>query len=108
MRFSAPISPPVPSPVPINDGSYAPICPQASPLWSNVTTYWFTNGIDKINQTEGYQPPAVKAMPKQVTGISEDCLFLDMLVPQDIFEKRGMRKAAPVYVNSGGRRKGKR
>lgn len=62
----------------MQDGSYGKICSQGTPLWSNATL--------------ANAPPG----PTE----SEDCLFLDVTVSNDTFEKGG----APVlvWIHGGG------
>ncbi|TVY62853.1 Carboxylesterase patB [Lachnellula suecica] len=101
LRFKAPV--PLPDVVdktnaPINDGSRFAICPQGIPAWTSISTLWLTNGLGAINQSAGYTPPNITSLPPVAYGTSEDCLLLDILVPQTIFENRDRHYGAPVMV----------
>ncbi|KAK8223249.1 carboxylesterase family protein-like protein [Phyllosticta capitalensis] len=85
----------------VRTGSEGKICPQALPRWTGIAPTWLTNYI-----TKGEIPPGIPNVdlssqanasllgdPRQ----TEDCLFLDVIVPQDVFEKPS-RSRAPVLV----------
>lgn len=107
LRFSAPVPPPRPAIKPLNNGSRLAVCPQGVPAWTSVTTEWFTNGWESVNQSEGYQIPNITTMPPGLPGTpptSEDCLLLDVLVPKHIFDQNGFKKPAAVlvWIHGGG------
>lgn len=96
-RFSAPV-PPLFNPE-INDGGTVSIkCPAATPNWIYVAGLWLTTGLSSLDIEAGYQPPNITTLPPPEAGVSEDCLFLDVLVPEGIFERKGEVgfKGAPV------------
>ncbi|MCJ1309073.1 hypothetical protein MMC25_002728 [Agyrium rufum] len=78
LRFSAPAPPPNNRSAGVQDGSYGSICPQAIPAWSN--------------KTQANLPPGQFE--------SEDCLFLDVIVPNTTFQAdQGVQMGkAPVFV----------
>ncbi|KAF2804763.1 alpha/beta-hydrolase [Mytilinidion resinicola] len=82
LRFEAPV-PPRTTNRTVNDGSAGFICPQAYPAW--------------ILAAEG-----LSAAPPPSPSENEDCLFLDVAVPQAIFN--GTQKGAAVlaWVYGGG------
>ncbi|KAF4630028.1 hypothetical protein G7Y89_g8116 [Cudoniella acicularis] len=100
LRFAAPTTPVTNIPV-FNDGSKAVTCIQASPAWGAYTVAWLTEGLAAFNISAGYQPPNITTMPAQDPTASEDCLFLDVMVPKNIFEKAGKSIGAPVPSAAG-------
>jgi cholinesterase len=100
LRFSPPTAPEKGQYPVFNDGSKAVSCIQAVPYWTVYTTAWVTNGTAAFNISEGYQPPDVTFMPPQDPQMSEDCLFLDVMVPKKIFDNANKRSGAPVYAVS--------
>jgi cholinesterase len=93
LRFSAPTKP---HGRVFNDGSKAVTCIQALPAWGNTTVAWLTNGTAAFNISAGYQPPNITELPPVDPTASEDCLFLDLMVPKTIFDKAGSGVGAPV------------
>ncbi|KAF2101226.1 alpha/beta-hydrolase [Rhizodiscina lignyota] len=78
LRFSAPQPPLNNRSAGIQDGSFGWICPQASPLWNNVTL--------------ANAPPG----PNE----SEDCLFLDVFVSKETFKRKNANVI--VWIHGGG------
>ncbi len=81
LRFALP-QPPTGRSNEVDDGSVGRVCPQAYPLWTD----------------SGHTPP-------EDPRTTEDCLFLDVIVPQKIFDdanrgwgKRNYEQLAPVLV----------
>ena len=90
LRFAAPI-PPKGRSSPIKNGTGAPFCYQALPLWAGVTEY-FQSSVDSgqpFNQTLVEEQLAIGGPGNliQEPNMTEDCLFLDLYVPQAIFQK---------------------
>lgn len=83
LRFAAPQPPLNNRSVGVQDGAYGNICPQAFPSWLitalTVNKVEYYNGIG-AGQTE-----------------SEDCLFLDVVVPEKVF-KSGLTGSEPKPV----------
>jgi len=91
----------------VNDGSVTRICPQARPQWMLTST-------PPIPLPPGAPPPAA-APPGPPPGFvpgpdpreSEDCLLLDVFVPQSVFEA-AQNPVAPqlapvvVWIHGGG------
>ncbi|KAK2030375.1 alpha/beta-hydrolase [Colletotrichum zoysiae] len=79
-----------------SSGPYKIECPQAQPGWFDYI------GSDVGNQTE--MPPFTEddVYPPR-PGSSEDCLFLDVLVPEKVFNAR-MTATVPVllFIHGGG------
>jgi hypothetical protein len=75
----------------INDGGSVPVqCVQAIPYWVIFGEEWLTNGIQTVDVDAGYMPPNFTTLPPPDAGVSEDCLFLDVLVPEIIFNQVGL------------------
>ncbi|KAK7539308.1 acetylcholinesterase [Phyllosticta citribraziliensis] len=106
LRFKAPESPAFDRSA-VRTGSEGKICPQALPRWAGISRVWLTDYI-----TRGVIPPSLPSPgdlsnPSGATLLSdprqtEDCLFLDVLVPQDVYEKPTTRGAPVVVAFHGG------
>ncbi|KAF9701169.1 hypothetical protein EKO04_000475 [Ascochyta lentis] len=87
----------------INTGSISRICPQAGPAWSAQATQFLTSVIlgASYNTSTNYVPPGANSsspVPAADPRESEDCLFLDVFVPEDVLAKAGKGYGAPVLV----------
>ncbi|KAK4615323.1 Carboxylesterase patB [Fulvia fulva] len=98
LRFRAPQAPETNRSV-VQNGSVGANCPSAFPSWlGTATTYipQYLNGSTNFS-TSGINttiPATANISPSE----SEDCLFLDVVVPEDIFEQAGKGYGAPVLV----------
>lgn len=89
------------------DGAGRRICPQAMPKWFMTTQIYsnaFTNGtadtFDYVAADAAINAQFPNGTGSQLAaeaGTSEDCLFLDVTVPQAIFDNQEVQKA-PVLV----------
>ncbi|EOA89558.1 hypothetical protein ACJQWK_02974 [Exserohilum turcicum] len=101
LRFALP-QPPAENRSSINHGHVARICPQSNPAWNALAAQALgalTLGLPPPNVT--YVPPGANAsspLPKPDPRESEDCLFLDVFAPKQIFEQAGKGPGAPVLV----------
>lgn len=95
LRFTGPTAPSTAHKV-FNDGSNAVTCFQGIPAWTNLSDAWIANGTAAFNISAGYQPPNITTLPPQDPSETEDCLFLDIMVPKSIFENAGRKSGAPV------------
>lgn len=81
------------------------LCPQAQPAWSwigqkfaayvaagNATEFNFTAAQEEVEVVLGAGPP------EQDPATTEDCLFLDVVVPKSIYENACPEQGAPVVV----------
>ncbi|KAK3720604.1 hypothetical protein LTR37_003653 [Vermiconidia calcicola] len=98
LRFKAPKSP-ARNRGEVQTGEQDRICAQASPSWLAIVPQFIT--AYSLGQTEFNESsfdtdtgPAPPLDPRT----TEDCLFLDVVVPQDIFDNRGNGDGAPVLV----------
>ena len=109
LRFRAPV--PVQSTSfngTLNDGSVGHICPQAIPAWTAISAEFvpaYLEGLSfNLTAAEASLANMTMTVPPQDPRTSEDCLFLDVVVPQAIFEKANSSNAvnstsgAPVLV----------
>ncbi|KAI8939663.1 hypothetical protein NX059_003420 [Plenodomus lindquistii] len=86
----------------VNNGDISRICPQASPAWGQASTQFLGAvllGLPIPNIT--YVAPGANSsspIPARDPRESEDCLFLDVFVPQDVLSKAGKGYGAPVLV----------
>lgn len=105
LRFTTPQPPAVNRSV-IQDGSVARVCPQGNPSWTLSAAQWLPGYITsgklpniteaQIDATNASYTTAQATTLNQAT--TEDCLFLDVMVPDKIFEERGKGYGAPVMV----------
>ncbi|EUC39617.1 hypothetical protein COCMIDRAFT_31251 [Bipolaris oryzae ATCC 44560] len=94
-RFKSPV-PPEKNRTTQTAGLYGIECPQAQPGWFNYV------GSDVGNQTEMSSFTENDIYPPR-PGSSEDCLFLDILVPEHVFNQRNMAKASVLlFIHGGG------
>lgn len=90
----------------IQTGSVGRICPQAGPAWSLEAAQW----IPKYLQGQAVNDSLLTSssgngslsLPVQDPRSTEDCLFLDVVVPQDIFESTGYGAPVMVWIYGGG------
>jgi cholinesterase len=107
LRFTYPVPPKGRDPI-VNNGSVARICPQAypagSPLNERYNTYYSLTGETSLddfqNATKGFDYPRNTPQDPRAT---EDCLFLDVMVPRQIFHNHAsgasnLRTGAAVMV----------
>ncbi|KAK0761938.1 hypothetical protein N5P37_004738 [Trichoderma harzianum] len=103
LRFNAPV-PPKGRKSGIQDGSVGKVCPQAFPNWlamsSVFTTAFAANQTSSFNVTQTEE--LLSQLPPQAPDgrTTEDCLVLDVLVPQKVFNAKRSKasKGAPVLV----------
>lgn len=94
----------------VNQGQIGRICPQALPAWSLINTEgvpaYLTGKPFNVSEAEAALASAPVTPPPLDPRTSEDCLFLDVVVPQDIFHKanRTGKSTSPtvVWVHGGG------
>lgn len=72
------------------------ICPQAAPLWSTTAeeafllSYFYNTSFPLSTNISSYEYKPAKQDPRT----TEDCLFLDVIVPKKIFERSKGEAAA--------------
>lgn len=112
LRFAAPV-PAKDRSSEVVDGSQGHICPQVFPCWFNVQTgftdaylagkpFDFDAAVDSTYANPNCRDQVAAAALNPLE--SEDCLFLDVIVPDFIFRNRTRSKGAAVlvYVFGGG------
>ena len=87
----------------VNTGSVGRICPQASPAWTLIAAQfdpaYLTSKPFNLSAAEAALVNASNLAPPQDPRTTEDCLFLDVVVPEKIFEEKATKKSgAPVLV----------
>ncbi|RDW89581.1 carboxylic ester hydrolase-15 [Coleophoma cylindrospora] len=89
LRFAAPIAPTKINRT-VNDGQQAVICPQAIPTWV-VTALRYVEGLPAATSTAKASSSAasaslnISALSGPAADVSEDCLFLDLILPEKIY-----------------------
>ncbi|SCO82732.1 related to cholinesterase [Fusarium oxysporum] len=110
LRFRAPVLPSVNRSI-VQTGLDERICPQAKPAWMAEAYSWLLPYLAKgivPNSTavleESRLALNVSSLQHRDPLESEDCLFLDVIVPQRVFENAGRSTPAPVmvYIHGGG------
>lgn len=111
LRFRAPVWPAT-NRSHIEDGSVGRICPQAEPIWETNIAPAFLMSLmtgSKFNQSTNISSyPYVPE--KRDPRTSEDCLFLDVVVPKKIFDRAQNKSFVPkkalapvlVWIYGGG------
>jgi hypothetical protein len=121
-RFNAP-QPPAQNRSTVQFNRSEPVCPQANPFWNAVATEFLVSyfaGVRSFNQSEfplglpaNFTVDTINLDTTNLTSIiptpdprtTEDCLFLDVVVPQQIFKKKakkGKGAAVLVWIYGGG------
>ncbi|PNS17242.1 Secreted lipase [Sphaceloma murrayae] len=98
LRFATPRAPARNRGV-VQTGQQNRICAQANPAWSAIAGQFiprYLGGERNFNTSSFVTPPP--SIPAQDPATTEDCLFLDVFVPESIFDARRGRKKAPVLV----------
>ncbi|KAK3677426.1 hypothetical protein LTR78_002964 [Recurvomyces mirabilis] len=101
-RFNVPQAPAV-NRSSVQQGLQGRICPQANPAWLLIAEAYIPQYLGgKTNFTQADFPSAnsssSSALPAQDPRTTEDCLFLDVVVPEKIFNNRNNGYGAPVLV----------
>ncbi len=104
LRFRAPVPPRNRSKI-IDQGEIGNVCPQGFPGWGAAVVEFLpdylarktlnASAIDSVLANSLSSPP-----PPQDPRVSEDCLFLNIIVPQKVFEQAAPHRKplAPVLV----------
>jgi carboxylesterase type B len=105
LRFRAPVWP-EPNRTHVQDGSVGRVCPQANPLWEEYIEPAFLLSLE--SGTSFNQSTNISSYPyvpqKMDPRTTEDCLFLDVIVPKKIFDRAqnktfvSKKTLAPVLV----------
>ncbi|KAK4981106.1 hypothetical protein LTR66_010207 [Elasticomyces elasticus] len=101
-RFAAP-KPPAVNRTTIQTGSPDRICPQAGPAWLAIAAQYiplYLQGQTQFNASSFSSAASngSSALPEQDPRTTEDCLFLDVVVPEQIFNSADKGYGAPVLV----------
>ncbi|KAH9224034.1 Alpha/Beta hydrolase protein [Leptodontidium sp. 2 PMI_412] len=92
LRFSPPLAPSGRNTT-VNNGQNSIVCPQVGPAWISEATEFITDLLTGRNISE-YTHPSMIPDPSTTNlasllmpgpGVSEDCLFLDVIVPEKVF-----------------------
>ncbi|KAI9717345.1 MAG: hypothetical protein M1828_007233 [Chrysothrix sp. TS-e1954] len=108
-RFRLPL-PPQRDRTTVQTGSVGKVCPNANPLWVTYAQAWiplYLQGLpyppeNQVTLQNSTVTPATLPPPDSRT--TEDCLFLDVVVPEAVYNNRGKGSGAPivVYIYGGG------
>ncbi|EXJ65504.1 hypothetical protein A1O7_01845 [Cladophialophora yegresii CBS 114405] len=111
LRFAAPLAPTGRNKA-VQNGSVGRICPQAGPAWAPVAAkflqYLVAGNASAFNLTLAEQQLQAASQNTSTAPIdprmTEDCLFLDVIVPKKVFDgarsriRRRQSSGAPVLV----------
>ncbi|KAI0140330.1 Alpha/Beta hydrolase protein [Pestalotiopsis sp. NC0098] len=108
-RFRAPLEPTLNETYKIIDnGSVGRICPQASGNWSIISSAFTSSYIAGTSASFDYNA-AMAALPETPPAISssdprttEDCLFLDVIVPSSALAVNATQLPVLIWVHGGG------
>ena len=105
-RFRAP-QPPEENRGEVQTGSQGRICPQASPAWGAISAQFiprYLAGQTEFNESS-FNLSSSGETPAVDPRTNEDCLFMDVVVPQAIFDSAGhggQGAAVLVWIYGGG------
>lgn len=111
LRFAAPVSPKPDRTV--QRGEVPRICPQAWPAWGLIAQQFLPAYLSgnaaafnssPANPADPTATPDASQIPPPDPREDEDCLFLDVTVPTDVFDRRDRSDGAPVlvWIHGGG------
>jgi len=102
-RFRAPVLPAT-NRTAVQTGLPARICPQAEPAWLLIAEAYiplYLAGQTVFNASSfNLSSASSGGLPVQDPRTTEDCLFLDVVVPEAIFNNAGKGYGAPVLVGT--------
>ncbi|KAE8361739.1 Alpha/Beta hydrolase protein [Aspergillus caelatus] len=94
-RFQPPIPPPVNRTIQ-SAGAYNIRCPQGEPAWLSQ----FGQPVGNLTEVP---PVTIADLPAIDPSISEDCLYLDIFVPEAVFQAKEDRKSSVIiWIHGGG------
>ena len=96
-RFKPPVHPPRNRV--LHTGLQEFICPQALPGWENIAIAVLSG--QNISGT-GVPPFTAADIPPVDPRTSEDCLFLNVLVPTAVYENKHAAAPVVVFIHQGG------
>ncbi|KAF8847664.1 carboxylesterase family protein-like protein [Acephala macrosclerotiorum] len=102
LRFKAPKAPAT-NRSSVQTGTTGVVCPQAIPQWILEAIFFtanYTQGLP-FNASAWVDPISVTLLP-QDGRTSEDCLFLDVIVPQTVLESNSSSAPVMVWIHGGG------
>ena len=99
LRFTAPVAPTV-NRTQVQTGLPDRICAQAFPMWGAISTQFIEEYLagQTIFNASSFNTSTGGAAPSIDPRTTEDCLFLDVIVPQKILKSAGKGSGAPVLV----------
>lgn len=100
LRFAAPQKPTANRSA-VQTGHQGHICPQAIPDWYSVATQFVPRYLDGERKFDESSFPNLNSSGESTSldpRINEDCLFLDVMVPERVFHNAGDGFGAPVLV----------
>ncbi|PLB34954.1 alpha/beta-hydrolase [Aspergillus candidus] len=103
LRFRAP-EPPVSNRSAVQTGAEGRVCPQARPIWSTKIQMPFLQSLlsgQPFNQSTNISSYPYTPAPLD-PRTTEDCLFLDVVVPKRVFDRGAGSAPVIVYFTGGG------
>ncbi|KAF8853879.1 alpha/beta-hydrolase [Acephala macrosclerotiorum] len=100
LRFAAPVAPTTINRT-LNDGQQGSVCAQAAPYWEEIASYYLSGAdtatLDYVEEEIDALTASltISSVPQSDPRATEDCLFLDVIVPESIYIQK---TSAPVLV----------
>jgi hypothetical protein len=93
LRFAAPVAPSGRNTT-VNDGQTSVICANANPAWELITAQFLTGTsvAQLLNESASSGGLSLSDLPTPNPRTSEDCLFLDVMVPTRIFKSQAYKR----------------
>ncbi|KAF1993976.1 alpha/beta-hydrolase [Amniculicola lignicola CBS 123094] len=98
LRWRAPVAPKVDRRQ-IQTGNRAVTCPAGPVWWASTANEFVPSYLQGIPYNPSTKPPPSDAeLIQQLPSATEDCLFLDVFSPKQVFQNAGRTSGAPVLV----------
>jgi carboxylesterase type B len=98
LRWRAPVAPKVDRSK-VQTGDKAVTCPAGPVWWADTANAFLPAYLQGIPYTPTPKPPPTdEELIRQLPSATEDCLFLDVFSPKQVFQNAGKVRGAPVII----------